>query len=60
MINLPTEAAWMIGYPAPDTFDEDSAAMSVINIVLGGGAWAAACSWRSVKTRLSLYGFSAR
>lgn len=38
VINLPTEAAFlMIGYPAPDTFDEDSAAMSVINIVLGGG-----------------------
>jgi zinc protease len=38
VINIPTEAAFLIlGYPAPDSFDEDSAAMSVINSVLGDG-----------------------
>lgn len=38
-INLPTEAAFvLIGYPAPDTFDPDSAVMQLINTVLGSGA----------------------
>lgn len=37
-INVPLEAAFLvIGYPAPDSFDEDSAAMTVINSILGGG-----------------------
>jgi len=37
-INIPLDAAFLImGYPAPDTFDEDSAAMTVITSVLGGG-----------------------
>ncbi len=38
VINLPTEAAFLIiGYPAPATFDVDSAAMAVINGILGEG-----------------------
>ncbi len=38
VINLPTEAAFLImGYPAPASFDEDSAAMAVINSILGEG-----------------------
>jgi predicted Zn-dependent peptidase len=38
VINLPTEAAFLImGYPAPASFDEDSAAMAVINGILGEG-----------------------
>lgn len=38
VINIPMEAAFLVlGYPAPDTFDEDSAAMTVINGILGGG-----------------------
>lgn len=38
VINLPTEAAFLVlGYPAPDYFDQDSAAMAVINSVLGEG-----------------------
>src|SRR5699024_4731014 len=37
-INVPLEAAFLVmGYPAPDSFDEDSAAMTVINGILGGG-----------------------
>lgn len=38
VINLPTEAAFLIlGYPAPDSFHVDSAALEIINTVLGGG-----------------------
>ncbi|NLL42648.1 MAG: insulinase family protein [Firmicutes bacterium] len=38
VINLPTEAAFLImGYPAPASFDADSAAMAVINGILGEG-----------------------
>ena len=38
VINMPTEAAFLImGYPAPASFDEDSAAMAVINSILGEG-----------------------
>lgn len=38
VLNLPTEAAFLIlGYPAPDTFDEDATAMAVINSILGEG-----------------------
>ncbi len=38
VINLPTEAAFLImGYPAPASFDADSAAMAVINSILGEG-----------------------
>lgn len=38
VINLPTEAAFlMLGYPAPNTYNPDSAAMQVIDTVLGGG-----------------------
>ena len=37
-INVPLEAAFLVmGYSAPDSFDEDSAAMTVINGILGGG-----------------------
>ena len=35
-VQVPMEASFVImGYPAPDTFDPDSAAMAVINTVLG-------------------------
>jgi predicted Zn-dependent peptidase len=38
VINLPTEAAFLImGYPAPASFDPDSASMAVINSILGEG-----------------------
>jgi zinc protease len=38
VFNLPTEAAFLIiGYPAPNTFAADAAAMAVINTVLGEG-----------------------
>ena len=38
VINMPTEAAFLImGYPAPASFDPDSAAMAVINGILGEG-----------------------
>ncbi|NLJ81055.1 MAG: insulinase family protein [Firmicutes bacterium] len=37
-MNVPLDAAFLVlGYPAPDMFDEDSAAMTVINGILGGG-----------------------
>lgn len=38
VINIPTEAAFLImGYPAPASFDQDSASMAVINSILGEG-----------------------